>query len=1127
MTSPETFDDDRERKEDASTARLLAYDELLARGDRSAAKAPQSGPAQDETDLAEELRCVELLRAMWPAAAAADIPVEDEHPVAGVLGDFRLLRPIGQGGMGVVYEAEQISLPRRVALKVLPFAAILDRRQLQRFQNEARAAATLEHPGIVSVYSVGCDRGVHYYAMRLVEGQSLAEVIRDLRGRTDAEQTAPAVGQVSPKRDGVIRGDISGTNPQRAENMTPQAADTLRIANGAISTSPTSGGSDFYRGAARLGVQAAEALEYAHAHGILHRDVKPSNLMLDGEGKVTITDFGLARIQADPHTTATGDVVGTLRYMSPEQAEGRFVDERTDVYSLGATLYELLTLRPPFDAGQRPELLRQIAEVTPPPLWQIDRAIPRELDTIVGKAMSREADERYASAGELAEDLRCFLAGRPIHARPPTFTNRIGKWVRRHPGLMLASLVASLLVTLTLGVSTALVWQAKQEAQQAQIRAEKQEALATRKRKEAQAVTNFLVHDVLGSARGDLELAQKMTLLEVLQNAERKLEQVFSDQPLLEANVRFTLAGVFLDMRMDDAALQQCEKAYELYEQQLGPEHRATLNAASHVALCLARQGDYTAAIDIYEGVLPIQRRVLPPDDKALMVTLGNFGLALEDSGKLPAARKLTEEALQWCLQYLGPELPDTLAAQENVACALIDSGDVEKARDLFQRVLQIKQRTLGLDDPETLGTERRLANTLERLGDNASAHELREHVVEACRRVLGRGHPQTLQASIDLASSLSESGELAEACDLQERVVEFCQRALGSEHRLTLIALGNLGSTQHRMGQEAVARQSLERALAGFESVFGPDHVNTLQARMYLACTRYRLGERAGARRELEKVVERSRRVLGPEHHDVTLEAMEKLGAMLAMTGELTAARKLYEEVVSRSQSVLGPKHPSTVRRMGGLAETLAMLHENAEARRLFEQVLEIRTRTLGPDHPETKDTMENLVTVYTRQSWQAATSPNPANRDPELALEAARAAVDLAPDDPNTWDNLGVALYRNERWNEAIEALEKARQMRGGKDPEHQFFLAMAYWQHGQQDDALANYKEAAQWMLEGDRGEEQQRFRAEAEEVLGLGPEDRTKLLGREAERFIQPNDTVEREQPKSEQQASNRN
>ncbi|HEY8504103.1 MAG TPA: protein kinase [Gemmataceae bacterium] len=385
-------------------------------------------------------------------------PAREEGLPSEPLGDFRIEREIGRGGMGVVYEAVQLSLGRRVALKVLPFAAALDEKHLRRFKNEAQAAAYLHHTNIVPVYAVGSERGVHYYAMQLIEGQSLAEVIEDLRRgvgasghRPGSEPTGPYphLASLHPRSAGPA-GSLSGAGP---------AAETRPSIGARLSTRRSERAGDFFRTAARLILQAAEALEYAHQMGVVHRDVKPANLLIDARGNVWVTDFGLAQFHADAGLTQSGDLLGTLRYMSPEQAGGprTLVDQRTDVYSLGATLYELLTLRPIFDGADRQTLLRQILHEEPRRPRSIDRTIPPELETIVLKAVAKSPGDRYATAREFADDLQRFLDYRPIRARPPSLLEQGMKWARRHQAVVVSAVAALLVAVAVLSVANVLI----------------------------------------------------------------------------------------------------------------------------------------------------------------------------------------------------------------------------------------------------------------------------------------------------------------------------------------------------------------------------------------------------------------------------------------------------------------------------------------------------------------------------------------------------------------------------------------------------------------------------------------------------------------------------------------------
>ncbi len=404
-----------------------------------------------------------------------------------LLGDYRIGREIGRGGMGVVYEAVQLSLGRRVAIKVLPLAGALDERHLARFKNEAQAVAQLHHTNIVSVYGVGCERGVHFYAMQLIVGQTLADVIaqmREIRRETETRRQGdketrtarePTAIQSTPRR-----GNALSVSPCLPVSLSPCLS--------------SSSGADRYRSIARLMLQAAQALDHAHERGVIHRDVKPSNLLLDADGQLWITDFGLAQLQAGPELTQTGDVVGTLRYISPEQASGqRTLDLRSDLYSLGATFYELLTLQPVFPGSCRIKLQKQIAEQEPHPPRRLERDVPVELDTIVLKCLSKTPAERYASGRDLADDLGRFLNHRPIRARRPTLRERSRKALRRHPGIAVAMSLALVLGFTGLLINQALLAREQARTEEARRREELRADVAERRLRQTRQLVNLLI----------------------------------------------------------------------------------------------------------------------------------------------------------------------------------------------------------------------------------------------------------------------------------------------------------------------------------------------------------------------------------------------------------------------------------------------------------------------------------------------------------------------------------------------------------------------------------------------------------------------------------------------------------
>jgi serine/threonine protein kinase len=450
---------------EASIMRVVEqYRAALQAGDKPDRQAFLARYPEMADALAECLDALEFIENAAPQlqqsapeqANKASVSAAEIQP-EGPLGDFRLVREIGRGGMGVVYEAVQISLGRRVALKVLPFAAAMDAKQLQRFKNEAQAAAHLHHTNIVPVHAVGCERGVHFYAMQYIEGQTLAQVIQELRrsgGNDECKMTKQPSGPDTLNRD---------ETPIGIRHSTLDIPSSLGIRH-----------SSFYRTVAHLGVQAAEALEHAHQLGVVHRDIKPANLLVDVRGNLWITDFGLAHCQSQAGLTMTGDLVGTLRYMSPEQAQGKrqLLDHRTDIYSLGVTLYELLTLEPAFSGSDRGELLQRIAFEDPPLPRQRNKAIPRELETIVLKAIEKSPEARYPTAQELADDLRRHLEDKPIRAKRPKQWQRAAKWTRRHKTVVWAAVLLLVVAMIGSAVSTFLIMQQRDVAQQQRDAAE-------------------------------------------------------------------------------------------------------------------------------------------------------------------------------------------------------------------------------------------------------------------------------------------------------------------------------------------------------------------------------------------------------------------------------------------------------------------------------------------------------------------------------------------------------------------------------------------------------------------------------------------------------------------------------
>jgi serine/threonine protein kinase/Tfp pilus assembly protein PilF len=547
----------------------------------------------------------------------ATLPHLDSPPLR-TLGDFRILREIGRGGMGVVYEAEQISLGRRVALKVLPFAATFDPKHLQRFHNEAAAAAHLHHTNIVPVFAVGSERGVHFYAMQFIEGQTLAALIHGLR--LSAENKAR-----NQRAQGSVTAPVypsTGTDAKKLQSM------------------------NYFRMVAKLGAQAAEGLEHAHQMGIVHRDIKPANLLVDVRGNLWITDFGLARLQSEAGPTMTGDLVGTLRYMSPEQAlaiRGQ-VDHRTDIYSLGVTLYELLTLKPAFSGSDRQELLQQIAFEEPRPPRQLHPAVPADLEMILLKAMAKEADDRYVTAQELADDLERFLQDKPIRAKRPSLLQRTTRWARRHRNVVASAVLLLVLSVVGLAICTVFIWREKEQTKLAFRQADGQRMVAQRHLEEAN-IQRGRAEQNFRKAQG--AVTQLLMLFEEKRWEQRNDRIHEMRQAMAEEILRFFKGS--LDEANSDVGVRM----------EQGLAHMLLANVHRIKRKLEKSQESYKKAIDLFEQLV-VESPDIPVYRQELALAHMNLGLALDDAGRPEDAAchyKIAVEHFRQCIKGPYPDI--------------------------------------------------------------------------------------------------------------------------------------------------------------------------------------------------------------------------------------------------------------------------------------------------------------------------------------------------------------------------------------------------------------------------------------------------------------------------------------
>ncbi len=865
--------------------------------------------------------------------------------------------------MGVVYEAEQVSLGRRVALKVLPLAATLGGTQLQRFHNEARAAAGLHHTNIVPVHFVGSERGIHFYAMQFIDGESLAAVLARLRQPPDP---APPAG-----------GEAKGA-------ASTQPAALLSTAGGAR-------GREYFRAVAELGVQAAEALDYGHRVGVVHRDVKPGNLLLDGTGRLWVTDFGLAHVQGGGSLTATGELVGTLRYMSPEQALGKrvVIDHRTDIYSLGATLYELLTLRPALGGRDRQELLQQIAfeELVPP--RRLHKAVPAELETVVCKALEKAPQDRYATAQELADDLRRWLDDRPIQARRPSVLQQVRKWARRHRAAVSAAAACVLLVLVAVAASAGWVLRDR----------EARRADAARRAGEA-----------LGNAEGFAQQENWPQGLGAVEQAEGFLAG-FGEETALRLQARQLRRDLEMGGKLQEAALTGTAVKDQHFDSE-------AIDAAYAVAF--RNYGLDVEGLDPQAAAEQVRAR---PISRQLIAALDDWAhvrKALQREGwrqRLAVARAADPDAARNRLRD---------AMEGNDPKALEEAAAAGQAQEWPARtVCMLAQFARGKPSAERAAVL--LAQARQRHPDDFWInHALGEHccqshpprLEEAIRfyNVAVALRPQSPGARLNLGGALAEKGRLDEA------IAEF-REALRLQQDYT--------DAHYNLGLALESKGRVDEAIAEYRQAIrikndAPEHLN-------LGCALDAQGRLDGAIAEYREALRLWKDF--PEAHNNLGDALRRKGRLDEALAECQEAVRLNKDFPEAHNS-LG----LVLKEKGRLEDAIA---EHKEAIRLKE------------DYPEAHNSLGTALATKGRleeamAEWREAIRINKDCPDAhynlgmalamkgrlEEAITEYREATRIKQDYPEAHCNLGDALMRKGVFRQAAEEFRRGHEL-GSRNP------------------------------------------------------------------------------------------
>ncbi len=787
------------------------------------------------------------------------------------LGKYTILRVLGEGGMGMVYIAEQERPRRTVALKVIR-PGLLTPRMLRRFELESQVLGRLQHPGIAQVYDAGtADSGAGpqpYFAMELVEGLPLNDYI---------------------------------------------AQNHLGV-----------------RARLELFIKVCEAVQHAHQKGVIHRDLKPSNILVTSEGQPKVLDFGVARatdadVQSATLQTDAGQLVGTLPYMSPEQVAGNSteLDTRSDVYTLGVILYQVLSGKLPYKVSDKtlPEAVRMIGLDEPTPLSVADRSLKGDLQTIAAKALEKDRTRRYQSASELAADVQRYLKDEPISARPPSTWYQARKFAARNRALVGG--VAAAFVLLVLGI-LGTAWQAAEAtrgrtiAQAAQARAVEESAIA-------HEINDFL-STMLNALNPDEAQGKEPTVREIVDKAAEGVGERFKDRPAVELSVRETLGHTYQGLGKFAEAEEQYSAMVALCMNLYGAENRQTLNARRNLVGIWSELGEFDKAEPAAKKIVEDFERLHGRDDPDAAMAGMELGRIYQETGRMEQAQPLLRRAWEIGRAARGEHDRNAITALHNWGTSLKDFGKFSEGIPLLRLALRLRMESLGPLHPDTMATKNSLAAALQRSpepGDSDEAERLLREVLADRTRVLGPEHSSTLTSLANLAVVLVEQHRLEEALPLTERAYNAWLRVLGESHPKTLVALGNLAYVYEDLGR-------LPQAEA-----------------MY------------------RKAIEVRKRVSGGRDAE-TWSPMNNLAMLLQKRGDFAEAEGVYRELLALCEGTLPKMHPFPAIFRNNFGECLMLEKKYSEAESALTESLGVLEAALGPEHIRTQKAFDRLAALY-----------------------------------------------------------------------------------------------------------------------------------------------------------------
>ena len=731
------------------------------------------------------------------------------------LPDYEIVREIGRGGMGIVYEAVQLSLSRRVALKTLSLDPEANPSFLERFSREAKTAASLHHSNIVPVFDVGCENGIHYFSMQYIDGINLSELCRFLNNHRQPESAtglaeASTNFKVSAEAPTVV--DVDRRKTPRTDSLSPQPHSLPEnLVELALNLD--------YGDIARIGSEIADALHYIHRQGIIHRDIKPSNILLDASGKPWLADWGLVRSEIS-ELTQTGDLFGSLTYMSPERFKGH-ADATSDIYSLGATLYELVTLRRIFEVEDQVALVATIVNDSPTNPSELMPDLSRDFENVILKSVDKQPAARYRTSRHFAADLRNLYEGRPVTARRLSIAERTARWCRRQPWI--AALSALTIMTLIAGllVSSMFAIQANRARQRAQL-----------EQQQSEQTLDVFFGTFFPQASPDENAQMSPQVRKQMDDAVAAIMGNNKYDPVVVGKLFNKLGWIYFNQQDYDQALSVFQHSHQRVADAMGGNHAVALTALDHVGMTYMRLDDYESAEQTLLEAWQLQAETLGPLNENTIHSYAKLGDLYQYTGDFDQSIRITKEVMQIRMQPGRPDGNFATVSMNGLANSYIQMGRFQEAVDLLQFVVEKHESNNRINLGFSVNLFN-LARAHRHLGNLDESRRLIDRCLEIRERALGQKADSLLGARAFQAGLMADTGNAGAAL---ERLNEIWSDAetTNLNVRKAMIQL-EMGRCLQKLGDTERARAVLGEAWQTLQKYRSNNNLYTKMAKTAL----------------------------------------------------------------------------------------------------------------------------------------------------------------------------------------------------------------------------------------------------------------------------------------------------